>query len=461
MARRQNFHLRRASALAAALLAPIVLSACGTPPVDATKIVWWNVFDDTSVFSDMVKEYEEDNNVDIELVSMPFSTYEQELVTALAAGRGPDVLSFHNSWLPEHIELLSPQPVVEDFAGLPDDEREAAASRAEQLPGLRSYVDSYVDVVSDDFVSEGRIYAAPMYVDSLALFYNQDLLDSAGIVEPPRTWSEFAADAAALTTLDDQGRVLRAGAAMGSARNVNRSTDILSTLMLQNGAVFVDSTRQFASFDRTVTRAGDDAYNPGVDALTFYTDFANPTKPQYSWNLDASTWYSLDSFAAGDVAMTINYSHQVPEVRAANAKLNFKVAPLPQRDDAAFDLTYANYWGLGVSRTSAVSLEAWEFINYLTRDDNSLTYLQGMHRPPAKRSLIPAFENDLDLGVFADQAAVAVSAYTPDLNLIETVLATAIEDVNLGRRSPTEALDVAASQVAQRLQTREFPVLGP
>jgi ABC-type glycerol-3-phosphate transport system substrate-binding protein len=248
---------------------------------------------------------------------------------------------------------------------------------------------------------------------------------------------------------------------MGSARNVNRSTDILSVLMQQNGAAFVDSTRKFAAFDRNVTRGSDDQYNPGLEALTFYTDFANPTKPQYSWNLDASTWYSLDSFAAGDVAMTINYSHQVPEVRAANAKLNFQVAPLPQRDDATFDITYANYWGLAVSRASTVSLEAWEFINYLTRDDNSLTYLQGMHRPPAKRSLIPAFENDLDLGVFADQSAVAKSAYTPDLNLSETVLATAIEDVNLGRRSPAEALSVASSQVTQRLQIRDFPLLGP
>jgi len=449
------------SLLAATLLAPIVLSACGAPVVDATPIVWWNVFDDTAVFSDMIKEYEDANNVDIQLVSKAFSTYEQELVTAMAAGRGPDILSFHNSWLPEHIELLAPQPVVEDLASLPEDERSATTSRVEQLPGLRSYVDSYVDVVSDDYVSEGRIYAAPLYVDSLALFYNQDLLDSAGIVEPPRTWSEFAEDAAALTTLDDQGRVLRAGAAVGSARNVNRSTDIVSALMQQNGAAFVDSTRKFAAFDRKVTKGSDDEYNPGLEALTFYTDFANPTKPQYSWNLDASTWYSLDSFAAGDVAMTINYSHQVPEVRAANAKLNFRVAPLPQRDDATFDITYANYWGLAVSRTSPVSLEAWEFINYLTRDDNSLTYLQGMQRPPAKRSLIPAFENDLDLGVFADQAAVAKSAYTPDLNLTETVLATAIEDVNLGRRSPAEALSVASSQVTQRLQTREFPVLGP
>lgn len=453
--------LHRTATLVASLLAPVILAACGAPPTEPTKVVWWSVFDDPGSFGELLKEYGDANNLDVELVPKSFNTYEQELVDALAAGRGPDIMSFHNTWLPEHIELLTPLPVAEDYASLEDDgQRQALEDRAAELPGLREYVDTYVDTVPADFVSDGRIYAMPEYVDSLALYYNEDLLASAGIVEPPRTWTEFSRDAAALTRLDDQGRVLRAGAAVGSARNINRSTDILTTLMLQNGAAAVDSTLQFAAFNRALQRADGTEANPGLDALEFYTDFANPTTPSYSWSLDQDVWYSLDSFAAGDVAMMINYSHQVPEVQAANAKLNFKVAPLPQRDDATFDITYANYWGLAVSRTSPVALEAWELINFLQRDDNVLAYLQATQRPPAKRSLIPAFENDLNLGVFADQAAVARSAYSPDLNLTETVFAAAIDDVNLGRRSAADALNVAASQVTERLQSRTFPPTG-
>ncbi|MFO0702457.1 MAG: extracellular solute-binding protein [Candidatus Andersenbacteria bacterium] len=454
-----NRRVRRALALVASLGVPLVLSACGAPKADATKIVWWDVFDDPSAFTSMIRSYDDAHNVDIELVSKPFDTYEQELVDAIAAGRGPDILSFHNTWLPEHIELLAPLPVADDFATLPADQKKTAQDRAAQLPGLRDFSTSYVDTVSNDFVSNGRIYAMPEYVDSLALYYNEDLLSSSGIVQPPRTWSEFSADAAKLTKLDDQGHVLRAGAAMGAARNINRSTDILSALMLQNGAAAVDNTRKFAAFDREVEQAGNQKYNPGMDALNFYTDFANPTKPSYSWSLDANVWYSLDSFAAGDVAMMLNYSHQVPEVRAANAKLNFKVAPLPQRDDAKFDTTYANYWGLAVSRGS-ISLDAWEFINFLQRDDQQLGLPAGHAAAARQAFIIPAFENDLNLGVFADQAAVARTAYTPDLSLTETVLANAIDDVNLGRRSASEALNVAASQVAERLRTREFPPIG-
>lgn len=449
-----------AGLLVAAILTPLVLSACGAPTVQPTKIVWWDVFDDPTVFSDMIKTYDKDHNVDVEIVSKAYNTYEQELVDALAAGRGPDIMSFHNSWLPEHRDLLTPQPIASDYATITTKDKSSLQDRANALPSVRDYVTRYVDTVPNDFISDNRIYADPLYVDSLALYYNEDLLSSAGIVQPPRTWTDFSADAAKLTKLDDQGHVLRAGAAMGAARNINRSTDILSAIMLQDGAAFVDSTRKFSALDRTITKTGGNESNLGVDALAFYTDFANPTKPNFSWSLDPNVWYSIDSFAAGDVAMMLNYSHQVSRVRSANAKLNFKVAPLPQRDDAKFDITYANYWGLSVSRSSAVPLDAWEFINYLMRDDNSLTYLQGMHRPPAARSLVPAFENDLDLGVFADQAAVARSGYTPDLNLTETVLANAIEDVNLGRRSPTEALNVASSQISQRLGARDYPPTG-
>ncbi len=451
---------QRALLLSIVLLAPIVLSACGAPQTPPTVLEWWTVFENRQAFGDLIKEYEDDNNVEIRITTFPFATYEDELIRAIAAGRGPDIFSIHNSWLPEHRELLAPIPVAADFASLPEEERAPLENQITELPGLREFVNTYVDVVADDFVSEGRVYAVPLYVDSLALFYNKDLLSTAGFPSPPTTWSKFSEMASALTTKDDQDRIIRAGAAMGAARNINRSTDILSALLIQNGVAAVDSTRQSVTFNREVTLADGTEVTPGLDALTFYTDFTNPTKPNYSWSNDPTIWYSIDNFAASDVAMMINYSHQAPEVRAANAKLNFAVAPLPQADDSRFDVTYANYWGQGVSNSSGVQIDAWNFINYLSRDDNNLTYLQNTRRPPAKNSQIAAFANDLDLGVFADQAQTAKSFYTPDLNLTETVFAQAIEDVNFGRRTPEDAFNVAASQLNQQLLTQDYPPTG-
>ncbi|MFO0704671.1 MAG: extracellular solute-binding protein [Candidatus Andersenbacteria bacterium] len=449
----------RALRLLVVLLLPTILSACASPQGQPLHLTWWNVFDDPTVYQDMIKTYEEDHNVDIELVTFSYAEYEQELVRSLAAGTGPDIFTIQNTWLPEHRDLIAPVPVAEDFTSATPDELKAIQPRVEALPGLRSFVDTYVPTVSQDFVSEGRIYAIPLYVDSLALYYNKDLLNSAN-QQVPTTWDEFVKVANALTTRDANGRITRSGAALGAATNINRSTDILSALMLQNGASPVDTERQFAAFDRGEERADGSELNPGLDALKFYTDFAIDSSDHFTWSLDPAIWYSIDNFASGEVAMMLNYSHQVDEVRSKNAKLNFGIARLPNPAGARFYQTYANYWGQTVSKASPNVLDAWEFINYLSRDDNNLTYLQNAHKPPAKLAQIPAFENDLDLGVFADQAAVAKSLYTPDINLTETVLAAAIEDVILNRRPALDALQVAASQITQRLQSRAFPPTG-
>jgi multiple sugar transport system substrate-binding protein len=449
----------RAAQLLVILLAPTLLSACASPEGDPIRLVWWNVFDDPTVYQEMIKTYEEDNNVEIELVTFSYAEYEQELVRALASGTGPDIFTIQNSWLPEHRDLIAPVPIAEDFTTATPDELKAIEPRVDALPGLRSFVDSYVPVVSDDFVSESRIFAIPLYVDSLALYYNKDLLNSAN-QQVPTTWDQFVEVANALTTRDANGRITRSGAAMGAATNINRSTDILSALMLQDGAAPVDAERQFAAFDRSEERADGSDFNPGLEALKFYTDFAIDSSDHFTWSLDPSVWYSIDNFASGEVAMMLNYSHQADEVRSKNAKLNFGVARLPQPKGFRSYQTYANYWGQTVSKASPHVLEAWEFINYLSRDDNNLAYLQGAHKPPAKLSQVPAFENDLDLGVFADQSAVAMSLYSPDINLTETVLAQAIEDVILNRRPALEALQVAASQITQQLQNRPYPPTG-
>ncbi|MDP2587387.1 MAG: extracellular solute-binding protein [bacterium] len=450
---------KKAGVLVVVLALPLVLSACASPEQPPILLTWWNVFDDPLAYRDIIKSYEENNNIKIELTTFTYAEYEQELVRSIASGTGPDIFTIQNSWLPEHRDLIAPQPQIQDFVDATQDELDAIQPRLDALVGLREYVDSYVPVVAQDFVSEDRIFAIPLYVDSLALFYNKDLLNSANR-SVPTTWTDFADTAEVLTTRDANGRITRSGAALGASSNINRSIDILTTMMIQSGATPVDASRQFASFAEEIAPPNGNTYNPGFDALEFYTDFAIDTSDHFTWSLDPETWYSIENFASGEVAMMINYSHQVEAVRNKNAKLNFGIARLPTLEGARFYETYANYWGHTVSKSSPAVVEAWEFLNYLGRDDNNLTYLQNAQKPPAKLSQVPAFENDLDLGVFADQAAVAKSFYTPDAGLTETVLAQAIEDVILNRRSVEQALQVAASQITQQLQSREYPPTG-
>lgn len=394
---------------------------------EKAELEFWGVFDDITVFDDVIKNFEELNpNITITFRNFAFPDYEQAFVNALAAGGGPDVLMLHNTWLPRHFDKLVPAP--------------------RQLPGeeevffpVSRFEREFVDVALRDLTSGDQVFAMPLYVDTLALYYNKDLFGTAGIALPPRTWSEFNAIVPKLVRKDENFNIVQAAIPMGTARNVNRSTDILMMLMLQNGTQMVDDDGRTATFAKSV-----DGQPVGENALQYYTDFAMPTKQVYTWN-DAQN-YSIDAFAAGQAAMMINYSHQIPLIRAKNPRLNFQIAPIPQHDvgDAR---TFASYFAVGVTRNSESSNAAWRFVRYLTSPDGSIAYLNAALRPTARRDLIDQQRHDPEYGVFAEQALTARSWYQVDNAAIETIFADTIDDVILGRQTVRKALSEAESKV--------------
>jgi len=279
-----------------------------------------------------------------------------------------------------------------------------------------------------------------IYVDTLALFYNKDLFGSAGIALPPRTWTEFNEVIPKLVKRDSNQNIVQAAIPLGTARNVNRSTDILMMLMIQNGVQMTDDQGRGATFANSV-----DGQPVGENALTYYTDFAIPTKQVYTWN-DAQN-FSVDAFAAGTAAMTINYSHQIPLIRAKNPRLNFAVAPVPQHD-VGNARNYASYFAAAVTKASDSPVEAWRFVRFLTQPEGIIPYLNAMPRPTARRDLIDEQRTDPDFGVFALQALTARSWFQVDNMAIETIFADMIDNVILGRQTIRKALQEAESKVS-------------
>lgn len=394
------------------------------------ELVVWGVYDTGEAFDSAISAYQKANQgITVTYRQFTYAEYERALLDALAAGTGPDIFMLHNTWLPEHINKIRPLP-----AQFPGDEAPLMT-----LPQFRT---GFVDVAESDLVVEQAIYGMPLYMDTLALFYNRDILSSAGIANPPRTWQEFQSDVQAITQYDTSGNITRSGAAMGTAQNINRSTDILMMLMLQSGVRMTNDDLTAATFSRSV-----DGNPVGELALQMYTDFANPRKTDlkvYSWN-DRKD-YNIDAFAAGETAMIINYSHQISAIRSKNPRLNFAVASVPQPEptDAR---TYANYWALTVTLQSEHPYDAWRFVHYLTAGEGNIPYLNATLRPAARRDLIEQQQSDPDLNVFATQALTARSWYQVDPVGIETIFADMIDAVNLGGAQIKDALRQAESQV--------------
>ncbi|MBI4779557.1 extracellular solute-binding protein, partial [Candidatus Falkowbacteria bacterium] len=328
--------------------------------------------------------------------------------------------------------------------------------RTAKSPGLNDIKNNFVDAVYQDVVIptldkktnqyEQKIYGLPLSVDTLAMYYNKDLFNNAGIAEPPAYWNNtFQQDVKKMTKQNDKGEIIQSGAALGGTNNIERYSDILSILMMQNGSVMMDEGGQVL-FNRIPITFKDQKYNPGLEALRFYSDFSNPAKEVYSWNKELDN--SLNMFTQGKLGIMFGYSYHLPTIKAQAPKLNFGITKLPQIEGNT-PVNFANYWIETVSNKSKYANEAWDFVQFAATADQVKTYLSKAKKPTALRALVNEQIDDLDIGVFAEQILTAKSWYKgADSNAMEKIFADMIDTV-LIQEKIENVINLAASKVQQ------------
>ncbi|MDE2019909.1 MAG: extracellular solute-binding protein [Patescibacteria group bacterium] len=364
------------------------------------------------------------------------ATYDQTLLNALAAGTGPDIFEISNRSLPRWKSVLAPMP----------------ADYAQQFNALQMQND-FPDVVANDFelptsdlrgvpgAGSSSLYALPLSIDTLAMFYNKDLFNSANITYPPKTWDDVQADIMKLRLLNAQGQVTRAGAALGgSETSIPNAPDLLSLLMLQNGTQMVSGDFSSAQF------ASGGANGAGQNAFDFYLQFANPTFQDYTWNDQMGA--AIDNFAAGNAAIIFGYQSDMATIRQKAPYLNFGVAAMPQPSNATIAINYPKYEGFAVAKASPQAAVAWNAILYLTTNNAiEKMYVSATGKPPALRQEIQADMNDPNLSIFASQALTAKSWYQANDEEINAIFNEAIQKVLGGQADSVTALGQAQAAV--------------
>jgi ABC-type glycerol-3-phosphate transport system substrate-binding protein len=446
-------------------ISAVLLSGCGEEVAVPYKVDLeiWGIFDDSSAYNDVISEYRKLNEGHVGNISyrkMSEDTYRDDLIRAFAEGKGPDIFMIRNSWLPLFSNLIAPA--------------------SEYQTNEKEFREAFVDVATDDSIVDGKIYTAPLSVDSLGLYYNKDIFDAAGITSPPATWDDLRLDAKLLNVVDSYGNIAQSGVALGTAKNINRSTDVLLALALQRGSeVMPEKFRSSIAI----------SYEPTFKSLDFYSQFATVGSEYYSWN--PRQHYSIDAFYEGTLGMMINYSWHTDTIRKKNAKLDFAVAPLPQMPGSQ-PSNLANYWTFVVAKnkqtpvasgSQALSFpvdkynllrthESWQFLHYLAfphssksialrnplspnipavvmpiKDDPAATYLEKTRKPAARRDLVEKQKDDQWLSPFAYGNLIAKSWRPGDIEKAEGILAEAIESVNRGENTAQNALHAAEGQI--------------
>ena len=416
--------------------------------VNQVPLEVWGVFDDSDVFAKINDEFASMNpyvsEVKYKKISSNIIDFEDEIVNAMANGTGPDIIYFKSSWLPKHGDKIIPKPNSQQ--------------------SLADFKNKFINVAYNDFVYKDYIYAKPLYCDTLALYYNNDLLNQAGIVSPPQTWDELKKQVKLLTKIDDYGNIKQAGIALGRSEDpgaVNRAGDIVMLMMLQNGGLMNKGDGKLtADFNASKFNNVDS----GLMSLNFFTSFANGASSHYTWNTKQD--YSVDSFRFGKTAMMINYHYWYDRLKRSDPKFDFNIAPLPQTGTNDNNkVNYASYWGLAIVKEKRLPQDAgynegdriresWRYIDFMTntaRENNGydamIEYLENTNKPPARRDLIEAQKNDLIMGVFAQQALTAKSWRQVDNNAIDEILRNMISAVNNNTMEIGEAVNTAEERI--------------
>ncbi|MCK9368763.1 sugar ABC transporter substrate-binding protein [Candidatus Dojkabacteria bacterium] len=392
-----------------------------------TTIVYWGLWEPEGVMQPLIDQYEKDHtNINIEYVQKSFTQYETTVLTRIAQQAtdltpAPDIVRVSNAWLSKYQPYLSPLP-------------SSIMTPAEYA------TEFYPDAVTSFTGTDNEIYAIPLEIDGLALFYNKKLLTAAKLTTPPTDWDSFI-DAAKKLTIKKSGKITQAGVALGSSKNILHSADILSLLMLQNGVSIINTQNTVVSLDST--RA--------ISTLDFYTSFVKTLK---TWSNDLPT--DLELFYSGKLAMMFAPSWRAFDIMNAATNIDFGIAPVPQVANNP-EVNYATYWGDAVSATSKNQLEAWKFIEWLSQPAqekemySNASKLRAFGEPYSRVSLASELSSEPYLKAIIEMAPTMKSWKMGEQTYIEESLRTAINDVIVGGIDSTDALKDAQERINTKL----------
>jgi multiple sugar transport system substrate-binding protein len=390
-----------------------------TPGAAAEKIdiVYWQYFYETkkNLVDELIKQFEAENaGIKVTHQTFPYENYNTKVAASVPAGEGPNVVNLYYGWLPLYLDAGYLQP-------LPEKSFNPAQIEKDFFP------------LAGSAKQQGKYYALPTAVRSLALFWNEDLFKEAGLspASPPKTNEELVDYARRLTKRDSGGNLLQEGMTLELRGQLHHW--VREILIRQLGG------QPYSDDNRRVTYNG----QAGYDALTFYTDLAlkhRVGEPNFMTD-------DVTAFKGGKAAITIDGSFRLGTLDAVGT-LKYLVGELPSGNGIRSN--FASYWANGITAfTKDRALEASaKFLQHLTSDAALRQWLVKVGELPAKPSIafIPENINHAKYGPFIKGLEYAHSTYFVDEISQRQVWIDAYDQVVLKGLTVKQAVDEAAAK---------------
>lgn len=352
------------------------------------------------------------------------------LVQSIASGKSPDLVMLPEEYLVGNTAKI--QPISYSVSGL----------------SRREFQNTFIQA-GENFLGANGVYGIPFTVDPMVMYWNRSFFAEAGIANPPAYWDELADMAPKLTKANKNGTLTRSAVAFGGWDNVTHAKEILLSLMYQLGNPVVTSSG--GAYQSVLSSANGGATLPADSALSFYTDFANPGKANYSWN--SSEPYSRDAFVGGELAIYFGQASELASIRAANPNLNFDVAPMPAIRGGNSG-AYAKVTALSIPRGAANPSGALAVAQAFTTQASQVTLSNVLGTPSVRRDVSPGNAADPYMVIFRNASLTGFSFLDPDPSASDSILKRMVENVTSGRSQVSAATASANQDLSALLQSQ-------
>jgi multiple sugar transport system substrate-binding protein len=390
---------RRLAAATVALALPLAVSACtgsseggnsDNPDADVTITFWhgWSADSEVAAIQATIDAFEKENpNIHVKAVG---NITDDKINQALRAGgsSAPDVVS---SFTTDNVGQFCTSGAFADLAPFME---KSDIDPAATFPPAQLQYTQY----------DGNQCALPLLSDAYGLYYNKDAFAAAGITEPPKTMSEFDADAVKLTKSEGYGY-----AQLGFMPNYHGYESSISHYAAQwSPTYFTDDGKSNVATDPVFAQTME-WQKALVDKLGGY-DKLEKYRSTFGDEFGAK-----NPFMTGQVAMAIDGEWRAGMIADDAPDLNFGVAPFPVPDDQAdtYGKGYITGTIVGIASTSQKQNAAWRFVQFLTSDTTAVVdFANAIHNVPSTLDALASPDVSQDPAM---QTFIAIAS-NPDSN---------------------------------------------
>lgn len=376
----------------------------------------------TDYFNQLIAQFEQENpGTKIRWVDVPWADMQSKILTAVSAGTAPDVVNLN----PDFAAQLAGRN-----AWLELDERISETDKAQYLPNIWKAS-----------TLEEKSFGIPWYLSSGLTIYNQDLLQQAGISEPPASYEELAQVAKQIK--EKTGKY-----AFFATVVPEDSAEVLQS-MVQMGVQLVDDQGK-AAFN---TPAGKAAFQYWAD---LYQQGLLPKEV-----LTQGHRRAIDLYQAGETAF-LSTGSQFLKTIATNAPAIAEVSAVAPQLTGTTGKKNVAVMNLVIPRNTDQPDAALKFALFVTNNENQLAFAKAANVLP---STVTALQDRYFTQISPDAATIdqarAVSAQQmqsaevllpaiKDVKELQKIVYDNLQATMLEEKSVEQALADAAAEWDER-----------